>query len=30
VYYEGDKRLERVEPVMAIGSKGELLGRRKG
>jgi len=28
VYYEGDKRLERVEPVMAIGSKGELLGRR--
>src|SRR5512140_1556300 len=27
VYYEGDKRLERIVPVMGIDSKGELLGR---
>ncbi|RPH34818.1 hypothetical protein EHM92_07375, partial [bacterium] len=29
VYYEGDKRLEPVVPVMGISSKGELLGRHK-
>lgn len=30
VYYEGDKRLERLVPVIGIGSKGELLGRHRG
>ena len=29
VYYEGDQRLERLEPIMAIGTKGELLGRQR-
>jgi tRNA pseudouridine38-40 synthase len=29
VYYEGDKRLERIEPVVETGSKVELLGKRK-
>lgn len=30
VYYEGDKRLERIMPVLGIHSKGELLGRHQG
>lgn len=29
VYYEGDKRLERITAVMGINSKAELLGRHK-
>lgn len=28
VYYEGDERLERLVPIMEIGSKGDLLGRQ--
>lgn len=29
VYYEGDKRLASIVPVMSIGSKGELLGQQE-
>jgi hypothetical protein len=29
VYYDGDKRLEQLLPVMSIGAKQVLLGIRK-
>jgi len=29
VYYEGDKRLERIVPVMGIVAKEELIGKRR-